>query len=159
MGKISQYAVLTAPAAGDLLLAVDVSDTSMAPSGTDKQVTAAVMFCAPAAATPVAGYTLVNGTGNILTWTAPNDGLLHQVTVAASLSVTSNQTGGQVTFTYTFPDSNSHVPTVFAGGAAIGGFVTNAVMYMVKAGSTVTLAQSSALTGGAAVLWAQLWAA
>src|SRR5579863_1158706 len=39
MGKITSYAVLSAPADGDLLLAVDVSDTSMASTGTDKQVT------------------------------------------------------------------------------------------------------------------------
>lgn len=39
--KISDLAALTTPAAGDLLTAVDVSDTSMAPTGTNKKLTVA----------------------------------------------------------------------------------------------------------------------
>lgn len=41
MTKISDYPVLVTPAADDVLPIVDVSDTSMAPSGTTKQVTVA----------------------------------------------------------------------------------------------------------------------
>lgn len=37
--KTSSLAALTAPANGDLLVAVDVSDTSMAPTGTNKKIT------------------------------------------------------------------------------------------------------------------------
>lgn len=41
MGKITSYAALTSPADADLLVAVDVDDTSMAATGTDKQLTLA----------------------------------------------------------------------------------------------------------------------
>lgn len=43
MGKISGYTGLNRPADGDLFLAVDISDTSMAPTGTDKNVTFGTM--------------------------------------------------------------------------------------------------------------------
>ena len=39
MSKITAYAALTAPLSDDLVLAVDVHDTTMAPTGTDKKVT------------------------------------------------------------------------------------------------------------------------
>jgi hypothetical protein len=62
MGKISGYAALTAPAAGDLALVVDVNDTSMAATGTDKQITLAnLLGLAVNAAGPAAktgNYTL-----------------------------------------------------------------------------------------------------
>jgi hypothetical protein len=43
MGKITGYAALTAPVLSDLLPVVDVSDTSMASTGTDKKMTLAVL--------------------------------------------------------------------------------------------------------------------
>jgi hypothetical protein len=42
--KITGYALLTAPATGDVLPIVDVSDTTMATSGTTKQVTVAALL-------------------------------------------------------------------------------------------------------------------
>lgn len=46
--KISALAALGgAPATGDLLVMVDISDTSMAPSGTDKNMTIANLFTSP----------------------------------------------------------------------------------------------------------------
>jgi hypothetical protein len=39
MAKISAYGAITAPQSNDLLLTVDVNDTSMAPTGTDKKMT------------------------------------------------------------------------------------------------------------------------
>jgi hypothetical protein len=44
--KVTDLAALTAPAAGDLLPIVDVSDTSMAGSGTDKKITYANLLAA-----------------------------------------------------------------------------------------------------------------
>jgi hypothetical protein len=41
MSKISAYAALTSPASGDVLPVVDISDTSMAASGTTKKITLA----------------------------------------------------------------------------------------------------------------------
>ena len=46
--KISALTALSAPASGDLIPIVDVSDTTMAASGTTKSVTSAVLFAAPA---------------------------------------------------------------------------------------------------------------
>jgi hypothetical protein len=44
VGKISSYAALTIPAAGDLAVVVDVSDTSMAGTGTDKKIALSDLF-------------------------------------------------------------------------------------------------------------------
>lgn len=109
-----------------------------------------------ATATPLGGFPLQNGTPQILSWTAPADGNIHRVTLVTALHVTSNETGGQVTLNTTLPDGTAANPVVYTGGtaASIGQFSTDRI---VQPGSTVTLAQTTALTGGAAVLWAELW--
>lgn len=109
------------------------------------------------AATPVAGFALQNGTPNILTWTAPADGQMHRVLVHAGLRVTSAETGGAVTLTVIQPDGSTYAPGAFAGGSGTNATSGFTAMHPVQAGSTVTLAQSSALTAGAAVVWAELW--
>ena len=60
VGKISSYAALTAVAPGDLLLAVDVSDTSMAATGTDKKVTVANLL-----GTGVPAWRIVLASGDV----------------------------------------------------------------------------------------------
>jgi hypothetical protein len=102
------------------------------------------------------GFALQNGTPTILSWTAPNDGQMHRVLLLAGLNVTSDETGGQVKLTLTQPDGSTRGPTIFSAAQSAG---TQGVIQdgLVKAGSTVTLAQSSALTGGAAVVFAELW--
>jgi hypothetical protein len=109
------------------------------------------------ATTGTAGYTLVNGTGPILTWTVPADGNIHRVQLFLNLIVTSAETAGAIGLSGLMsPNGVSHSPGLFAGGAAAGlSQLTNS--YFVESGTTVTLQQSSALTGGAAVLWAELW--
>lgn len=54
--KISELTTLSSPAAGDLFPIVDISDTSMAPAGTDKKITLAALE---------SGLTLANMMGNI----------------------------------------------------------------------------------------------
>jgi hypothetical protein len=108
--------------------------------------------------TGVNGFTLQNGTPNIFSWTAPNDGNLHRIVLLTNLHVTSAETGGAISLNNLIsPDGGNHSPGIYAGGAASGVLnqVTNS--YFVQAGSIVTLAQTSALTVGAAVLWAELW--
>jgi hypothetical protein len=113
---------------------------------------------AKVADTGAAGYTLVNGTGTILSWTAPADGQQHMVQFSAVQHVTSAETGGAVTSSGLAPDGSAYATTVFAGGSGAG--LSRALQSMqVEAGQTVTLLQSSALTAGAAVVWAQMWAA
>jgi hypothetical protein len=112
------------------------------------------------AATPVAGFPLVNGTPAIITWTAPNDGQLHRVLVVANADVTVITVGGAVGIGLTLPDGTVVANSIFPATQAVGhlniGGAGNAT-FPVKPGSTVTLSQTSALTSGAEVVWAELW--
>jgi hypothetical protein len=110
------------------------------------------------AATPVAGFALQNGTPSILTWTTPNDGKQHRFLVLASLDVTSAETGGQVTVTYNTPDGGAGSHTLFSANTA-GGVFTPVASFMIicEANTTVTIAQATALTVGAATVWAEIW--
>jgi hypothetical protein len=114
------------------------------------------------AGTGIAGFALQNGTPTILSWTAPNDGLLHRVTLFGLIHVTSLETGGQVSMQYfgPFGGATAHTSTILAAGLAAdtGGQAANFFNVPVGPGTTVTVAQTSALTAGAATLWAELWA-
>lgn len=109
------------------------------------------------AATPVAGFNLVNSTPNIFTYTMPNDGNLHRIFLISIKHITSNETGGAVAVTMTLPDGTSATPQIFSGGANSGVVQGNYCARTVETGTTVTLAQSSNLSVGATVLWAELW--
>lgn len=122
------------------------------------------LFPSPAAlalqaATATAGYTLVNSTGTVITWTTPNDGLLHRFIVNSVLSVTSPETGGNILVNYTLPGTGgaaSH--TLYGGGLGSGDAIgANAFLIMCKANTAVSVSQSVALSGGAATLWAEIW--
>jgi hypothetical protein len=110
------------------------------------------------AATPLAGVALVNGTPTILSWTAPADGLLHRVQIFAAMIIGSLETGGVVTATVTTPDGTVVSWNLFSGTQG-GGFnyATSNFFPVIKAGSTVTIAQNTALTGGSATMWAEIW--
>lgn len=111
------------------------------------------------AATPLAGYTLVNGTGNIITWNVPNDNQLHRFTVFAAEDITVATTGGTIAVSFTMPDNTGGAWGVLPGTQASLGFNFSQTSYLVlaKPGTTVTVLQSSALTAGAAVAWAEIW--
>lgn len=139
-----EYSILSAAFKGAYLSA----DVVQVPSG----------LLAVVAATPYpAGIALVNGTQTFLSWTAPNDGQQHRFTVVAGLHVTSIETGGQIKINFTLPDGTAGSGTPFAGGGAAGAFVANEIAVPVQAGSAVTVTQSTALTAGAAVLFAEIW--
>ncbi|HWG26097.1 hypothetical protein [Actinospica sp.] len=85
-------------------------------------------------------------------WTAPNDGLQHQVTVKATLTVTADETGGKV-IVYSwrsFPDV-----TLFAEGLPAGTYTQQATLSLAP-GDTAAVWQTTSLTAGAAVLNAGL---
>lgn len=103
-----------------------------------------------------AGVAMVNGTPGILSWTVPNDGQAHRVSVVGDKHVTVNETGGAVTMSWASPDGGAGTSTLFAGGQAAGLFGSS-LDRVVQAGSVVTVQQSSALTVGASVLFAQIW--
>jgi len=103
------------------------------------------------ASTPGTGYTLVNGTGAVISWTAPNDGNVHFVTTAIQVVVTSGETGGQ----FQVATGSVAAVTIDAGGHGSAGSYTGSegVSQAVLPGQTVTVNQSTALTVGAAVAY------
>lgn len=110
------------------------------------------------ATTGPAGFALVNGTPTFLTWTAPNDGQMHRALVFGTMQVTVTEVGGTIQQTYTDPGGTAIFSQVIAGGLAAGAAQLTAKLVTVQAGSVFGLRQSAALTGGAATLWAEIWA-
>jgi hypothetical protein len=108
------------------------------------------------ASTPLAGFSLINGTPTILSWTAPNDGNIHSIQVFLSQRVSSPETGGEVDLNYTYPDGGSINHTPYGGNSGNG---TNSQDYFdqIKPGSTVSVVQATALTGGTAIVWVSIW--
>jgi hypothetical protein len=118
------------------------------------------------ATTGVGGYTLVNGTGTIISWTAPSDGNLHRFTIHARLIMSSGGTGGAL---YT-----GNGGTVLTGGTVnSGSFLWNnnqgaGDYFLNKSGSgdykgvlgpgeQIYIKQNSALTAGAGIFYAEIW--
>jgi hypothetical protein len=124
-------------------------------------ILSAVGTLAKQAATPLAGFALQNATPTILTWTPPNDGQLHRYHLIVFLLVTSNTTGGDISITFNDPANFSSHPTVILGGTqGTGPHGTTLQGYEdipVPGGQAVTLSQTSAMTVGAATLWAEIW--
>ena len=110
-----------------------------------------------AATTGLAGFALQDATPQILTWTTPADGNMHRVTLAGELVVTGNETGGAIQATITDPGGTIRTLNVLSGGLSAGFNAIGGTIWTVAPDTTVTLAQSSALTGGAARLYAELW--
>lgn len=106
----------------------------------------------------LAGFPLVNGTPTILSWTAPNDGIVHIVHLVSAQQVTVAETGGAVAVNFTAPDSVARQFPIFPGGSGAGD-QSNVQDFLVAPGSTTSIVQTSALTAGAASYWAQLWGA
>lgn len=113
------------------------------------------------ATTGASGFALQNATPTIITWTAPNDGLLHRVTLYGLLHVATNETGGVVSFQYTGPfgGAAAHTSQIFAGSLASDttGVAPSFFNVVVGPGTTVSILQTSALTAGAATVYAELW--
>ena len=133
--------------------------TSLANGSATADAAAFGQILASQATTGTTGYTLVNGTGNIITWTTPNDGALHRFLIVAGMHVTSTETGGQITASYTLPDGTAATHTMFAAGLTTGDQLLSGVQFMltVEANTAVTVKQATALTGGAAIMWAEIW--
>lgn len=109
------------------------------------------------ATTGVNGFALVNGTPNIISWVVPNDGKLHRMMIFSTLQVTSTETGGVVNYSYNTPAGLAVNEQLAAGGVATGLNTTFSYTVIVQPGSTVIISQGTALTGGAATLWAEIW--
>lgn len=106
------------------------------------------------AATALAGWTMTTGTPTILSWTAPNDGKVHNVTVGGSFYVTSATTGGQINVTYTVPSgAGTRTDQMSAATQATGSHPVVGYQFAVEPNTTVTIAQESSMSAGAAKFW------
>ena len=114
------------------------------------------------ATTAATGFALQNGTPTILSWTAPDDGKMHRVDVVGYAHVTTAMTGGEVDVNYTPPDGTVTYYVALNSGDGTGNQLFSSsgggVSFLVKANTTVSLAQFAALTAGAATVYAQMWA-
>lgn len=109
------------------------------------------------ATTGIAGVPKVNGTPNILSWTAPNDGGMHRFIAYMTQHVTVLEVGGAIQVTFPGPDGLANAaPVPFAGGSAVG-VQTGQTTGVVAPGGTVTIRQSTALTGGTSQFFAEIW--
>lgn len=93
----------------------------------------------------------------ILTWTAPNDSKMHRFTVNATQRVTANETGGVIQVAFNAPDGTASTFNLFPGGGSQA-LTAASGSRQVEPNTTVTVSQTSNLTGGAAILWADLFA-
>jgi hypothetical protein len=117
-------------------------------------------------ATPAAGTALINGTPDILTWQAPNDGLLHRFVIFARLIVSADLTGGQIYVQLanaSLPHAGNGSGTEIWGSGKGGGdyFLNRDGVSDFKSilgpGETVKITQNTAVIAGAAVLYAEIW--
>ena len=112
--------------------------------------------------TGLAGFALINGTPTIISWSVPNDGQMHRYEIFMIIKVASSETGGQVNLNFTAPDGTPQSIEAFAGGLPGPGIHfpvnsngTGAVV--VAPGTIVSITEQTALTAGAAVLYAEIW--
>jgi len=114
-----------------------------------------------AGTTGLAGYTLINGTGNIpgLSWSAPPDGNMHFAMLVGEIVVTTAMTGGGTQASFTPPSGGAQTLQMSGGGLAVGARAFSNTVLAVAPGTTVIIQQSAALTAGAAILFAGLWVA
>lgn len=108
------------------------------------------------AATPnPAGQALVNGTPTLLSWTAPNDGLIHRVLGIFSLVVTVLEVGGQILLAWTF-DGQALTSQLAAGGSTAN-VVQLTFGKFIDPGTVISVNQNTALTAGTAVANIELY--
>lgn len=109
------------------------------------------------ATTGSSGFALQNGTPTILSWTAPADGQPHRVVLVTENIVTVAETGGQCSVNFTPPSGAAQSAVVYGGALGVGYRGPNNTGFTVAPGTTVTFTQSTALTAGAATVFAELW--
>jgi hypothetical protein len=108
------------------------------------------------ATTGINGHALVNGTGTIISWTAPNDGQLHRVMVACQ-AFGASAIGGETAFSFTDPAGHASGAQLLTSAGPSGIAYAQPWFIFVEANTTVTVTQFTALTGGSATVWPELW--
>jgi hypothetical protein len=110
------------------------------------------------ATTGSSGFTLLDSTPTLLTWSVPNDGQVHRVIVLGELVVTTTQAGGEVQLVFNDPAGNSRTESMWAGGLGVGANKVNGnCAFMVGPDQTITLEQTSDQTSGSAIAYVDLW--
>jgi hypothetical protein len=110
--------------------------------------------------TGAAGFALQNGTPTILTWTAPNDGQSHVVVIGMLLDVATSETGGEIAVNLLLPNGHNNAVATYAAGLTAGLHSNPATfVYCVPPGTVLSVEQYTALTAGAGIVYAQIWAA
>lgn len=116
------------------------------PAGTAKQV----------AKTPSTGTAFGASQASILTWTAPNDGQMHQATYAGIIVAgAAGTTGGAVRILYTAGGQSNNF-SVSAGTLSANQVASSQDSLAVDPGTTVNLQQATGLAAGAATIWASI---
>ena len=111
------------------------------------------------AETSATGVALINGTQTILTATVPNDGKVHLLVGASVVKdVTTALTGGKITIKWTTGAGDTRavstgLTTVTAHSISV---VYTTASLTLKAGTLVTLEQTTAMTAGAAKVYAKI---
>ena len=124
-GRITELAVLTGPAVADLLEVVDISDTSMAATGTNKKLTVAELGTQTVQTVAGATYTVVAGdVGTLIRLTGTATVTLPSAGPAAGQRVDFVCVGGPATFTLGGGATWDVAPTPSAVARAVGSFVT-----------------------------------
>lgn len=109
------------------------------------------------ASTGAAGFALVNGVPGILSVVFPLDGNLHRFIVFAYLAITTLEVGGAINVNLS---GGGGFPASLYPGAQAAGLRVNSLSGLAVASggaNSVTVQQASALTGGAATLFAEIW--
>jgi len=130
----------------------------VATSATAGVWSAVPIFQRQATSTPAAGTALINGTQTLATWTAPNDGLNHRVSVRLTLDVTVAATGGAIGMSYTAPDGTvTSSQTFITGSQGLGTHVLPFNDIVIAPNTAFSVQQVSALTAGTASCVAEIW--
>lgn len=104
------------------------------------------------ASTGPSGFALQNGTPAILTVSPFPDTLIHRIIILSQLSVTTNETGGQINTVIAGISTQLHASGLITA-RYIGGYAQGIILPTQSA----AVNQVAALTAGAATLWAEIW--
>ena len=109
------------------------------------------------AETSAIGVALIDGTQTILTATVPNDGQCHLVLASMWKDVTTALTGGQTRLQWVVPAGTGvGADTTLTAVGTSGVSTSTTGDTVVKPGTTVSVLQTTAMTAGAAKVYAKI---